>query len=179
MRILITGPTGSGKTTQATLLASHLSLCFLGVGRILRQVAKKDTKVARAISKAFEKGVLADDRVVAGVVRDRLKAKGCKGFVIDGFPRSLGQLKFLDPKYDLVFFLKVSDEVAIKRLLGRGRKDDKLQLVEKRLKIYHQITEPAVDYYRQQGVVHEVDGSKDLAEVQRGIREIADEHSAS
>ena len=97
MRVLITGSQGSGKTTQAELLAKHLGIPMIGMGDILREKVKEKTKEGKEINVSLESGQMVDDNIVADVVRARIKSKDCEnGFIIDGYPRSLDQLRLFD-----------------------------------------------------------------------------------
>lgn len=173
MRVLVSGPTGSGKTTQAALLSNYLNISFIGVGRMLRQEAAKGTKLGSKIQKSFDKGVLVNDEIVAKVVRRRVSKSDCKkGFIMDGFPRSLLQLKHFDPKYSCVFYLDVSDKEAKKRLLLRGREDDIPDLIKKRLQIYHRLTEPVLRFYEKEGILHRIKADEGIEKIHLTIKEI-------
>lgn len=166
MRILITGPQGSGKTTQANAVAEKLGLCFVKTGEILRQLAEVDDLRGRKIKQALLVGDMVDDKIVADVVKNNLAEPICQtGFVADGFPRTLAQLENFDPKYQKVFYLNISDTLAIERLLARGRADDTLPLIKQRLLTYHVLTEPLIDHYRRLGVLVDIDASRSLSEV--------------
>lgn len=172
MRILVSGPTGSGKTTQATLLSKYLRLPFIGVGRMLRDEAEKGTNNGLKVQIAMKKGTLVDDAVVARVVKKRVGLPDCQdGFIMDGFPRSLSQLKHFDPNYDHVFSLDISDKEAAKRLLKRGREDDTPALIKKRLEIYHRFTEPVLSWYMKKGILDKVNGEMRIEKVHQTIKE--------
>lgn len=172
MKIMITGAQGSGKTTQAKLLAEKLGVCFIGTGGLLREFAQGSSPESKSVAESLKKGELADDQIVARVVRNKIDSFECqKGFVTDGFPRSLDQLKFFNPDFDKVFYLKISDEEAKKRLLLRGRADDKLEVIEERLGWYHEQVEPLLKYYQDQGRLVVIDGERSIDEIRKSIEE--------
>lgn len=170
MNIVVMGPVGSGKSTQAELLAEEEGVPLLKVGDLLFFKSKEDTPLGKTIKKNMEAGEIVEDEVTNQIVKEHLKNKSYKnGFVLDGFPRTLKQAEMLKVLIDNVFYLAVSDEENTRRLLARGRKDDTPNLVAKRLAIYHQETEPVLDYYRQQGILEEVDGEKSIEEIHQDI----------
>lgn len=172
MKILITGPQGSGKTTQAQLLADKLGLSFASAGALLREEAEKDTIEGRSLKEDMEAGKLVDDSLAAKILRGQLgKPQYQKGFVLDGYPREFAQLKHFDPEFNIVFYLDVPDEVVKKRLVARGREDDTPEIIEERLAIYHRLTEPVLDYYKDQNKLIKVDGTKSIKEVAGEIAE--------
>lgn len=157
------GPPGSGKSTQAELLADQLGVPHLQTGDLLYFLSQEDTHRGREIKKLMEAGDLVDDQLVLEAVEEHLKGEAYKkGFVLDGTPRSLWQAEHLKVRFDKVFYLDVSDEENIKRLVKRGRKDDTPEVIKKRLKAYHQDTEPMLSYYRKIGILEEVDGERPI-----------------
>lgn len=162
MNLIVLGPVGSGKTTQAERLASEFGLLFLNVGDLLHFVSKEDTPLGLKIKKVMDKGGLVDDEIVLQLIEEHLRGKEQKGVVIDGFPRSITQAKNFKFPIDRVIYLVVSDEVNKERLLKRGRKDDTPELIEERLKIYHRETEPILGFYRKKGLLLEIDGERPI-----------------
>lgn len=160
MNILVMGPQGSGKSTQAELLAQKLNLPHIETGNVYRELAKTDP----AIREVLEKGGLIDDKTTFEVV-DRHLAEIKDGFVLDGFPRTLTQAQRELFPVDKVIYIGLSDEEAMKRLLARGREDDKLETIKARLKLFHERTQPILSYYRNQGKLLEIDGAKSVEEV--------------
>ncbi len=170
--ILITGPQGSGKTTQAKLLARSLNLPVITTGDAMRQLAKKNTPDGRKVRKLLDLGQMVPDEIVEDYVRRQvLKKDYQRGFVMDGYPRTVSQLKFFDPGFDKVFYLDISDELAVQRLLQRGREDDTATLIKERLKLYHQRTKLLLSLYSKQGILSRVDGLGSISEVSDKIRE--------
>ena len=169
MKILITGPQGSGKTTQAKLLAEFLKVPFIGIGDELREKVKSGDEEGLKIKEALSKGVLADDEIVAQIAKE--KVDHLDGFVIDGYPKSVHQEALFDPKFDWVFYLEIPDFEVVQRLLRRGRVDDNPELIKERLETYHQVTEPMLENYRQKGILKVVNGEKSIEEVAGEIRQ--------
>ena len=152
MKITILGPQGSGKTTQAHLLAEQLHLPVVDIGEFIRN---SFTQVTTENTQAFEmmkKGELVPNDYAANLLKERLSHPDCKnGFILDGYPRTLSQLEIYDPKTDKVIFISVSDEEATKRLKQRGRMDDTDEAIARRLNWYHSKTSKVLEYYKQEG----------------------------
>lgn len=172
MRISITGPQGSGKTTQANLLAKFLKLPVIMTGDAMREIAKMDTIEGRSAKKSLAHGQLVADEIVVDYIKKKIQGKTYQmGFVMDGYPRSSSQLSFFDPHFDQVFYLGISDDTAMRRLLKRGREDDIAPLIKERLRLYHRLTKPLLRLYEKQGILSRVDGTGGVKEVQERIRE--------
>lgn len=173
MKILLSGPAGSGKTTQAEILSKELGINFINTGDLLREIAEKNTEEGRVINKALDSGQFADNKLVAKIVKDKLsEQKYSNGFITDGYPRNLDQLNYFDPGYDKVIYLDVPDLIVYERLLKRGREDDTPEVIEKRLKLYHQRTTEVLDYYQQLGKLVKVDARGSVTEVSQKVRKI-------
>lgn len=170
-RILLIGPQGSGKSTQAELLAKYLNLPKISTGDIFRSLAQQDSPEAQVIKQILSSGNLIDDKTTARLVEQRLKDSDAKnGFILDGYPRNIQQKDLFDPQFDKVIYLKVLDEEVIRRLMVRGRADDMPDVIKTRLNLYYQQTQPLLDYYRNQGILTEVDGIGNVTEIQNEIR---------
>lgn len=170
MNIIFMGPQGSGKTTQAEILADKLKLPFIGTGDIYRQVAGLDTELGKRVKAILDKGDLVDDETTFKVVDSHL-SEIKSGFILDGFPRTLAQAQRELFPVDKVIYIKLTDDTAVKRLAARGRSDDTPEVIGERLRLYHEETEPILDYYRKQGKLLEVDGSGTIEEVEKLIWE--------
>lgn len=167
---MITGPQGSGKTTQVNNIADKLGLCRVKVGELLRQLAQIDDKLGQKIHADIKEGRLTDNRIVAQVLTQELSLPKCaNGYVVDGYPRSIEQLKEFDPGYDLVIYLDISLEEANKRLLNRGREDDTPEAIKRRFEWFEKETEKLVDYYHSQGNLIRVDGNQPIEKVSEEI----------
>lgn len=172
MNILVAGPQGSGKTTQAKILADKIGACFIGTGDLLREFANGESNDARHIKERMGKGELVDNLVVAGLVKDKLARPECQsGVVTDGYPRNFSQHETYDPGFDKVIYLDISDEEAMKRLLARGREDDTPEAIRERLELYHEETKPLLEAYQDSGKLVRVDGARPVEEIASDIEE--------
>lgn len=175
MKISITGLHGSGKSTQARLLAGYLNVPLVDVGEMLRTLSDQDNEEGKKVKYALDQGLMVDDEVVAKLASERAKERDCQnGFVMDGYPLTLHQMKLFDPYFDKVFYLDMTEDVAEERLLGRARKDDTPDLIKKRLELYYKLTEPIIDHYSTLGLVEKIDGLGSIEEVNSRIRERVD-----
>jgi len=158
MKVLILGPPGSGKGTEAALLASTFHLKHVSVGELLRKEAKKNKDIRDVI----ERGDLLSDKESFAVVKKYLPEDD---FILDGFPRTFSQIKLFDTfmKVDFVLYLDTDDDEVVRRLLLRGRKDDTEEVVRHRLWIYHQETKKILSFYKKK--VLRVDGNAFIPEV--------------
>jgi adenylate kinase len=171
MRLLLLGPQGSGKSTQAKLLAEKYNLCFISIGELVRAKALEDSSEGRRVKEIMERGDLVDDVTVANLFKEKLE-NGCEnGFVTDSYPRRISQVETYDPEIEKVIYLEIPDSEVLKRLLSRGRIDDTKEAIGKRLGIYHSETKPLLDYYRDMGRLAEVDGVGDIEEVFKRLEE--------
>lgn len=170
MKIIFLGPQGSGKSTQAKILAQKLGLTEIEMGQMLRDRAKDTDEEAIKIRTSIEKGELVEDTITTGIVKNRLAKDDCvNGFVLDGYPRNEAQLKGLDYLPDVVFFVSVSDAEGIKRLMQRARHDDTPEFLAKRFEWYHQKSEPLLQHFREKGILIEVDGERAIEEIAKDI----------
>lgn len=171
MKILLIGAQGSGKSTQAKLLAQYLKIPFISTGAIFRKLTQKETGFGQIIKGILEQGKLVDDQTTSSIARERLQEDDCeRGFVMDGYPRNLEQLKQFDPSFDKVFYLNVPEEVILDRLLKRGRMDDTEQSIRHRLDLYYLQTQPLLDYFKEKDILVEIDGNRDITIIQNEIR---------
>ena len=159
MRLIILGPPGSGKGTQAKLIAEKYHLRNISVGNVLRREVKKKTKLGLKIKPYIERGDLAPDSLVYNIIKKYLE-KG--NFILDGFPRHMTQVKLLKEKINAVLFLDCKKEIILKRLIKRKRnkhrKDDEKETVEYRWLIHKNKSLPVINYYKRKGLLIRVDG---------------------
>lgn len=173
MNVIILGPVGSGKTTQARFLAGFLGVPLLNAGDLLFFASQEDSDEARNIKAAMEKGDLVDSNVMHKLLQDHLsQPEHENGTLLDGHPRTLGEAEELDKiwQVDKIVYINISDEEAVKRLTARGRADDTPEVIKKRLEIYHQETEPALEHYRQKGLLEEINGERTIEEISADIQ---------
>ena len=185
MNILLLGPQGSGKGTQAKRIAHDYDLAHISTGDMLRAAAEAGTELGRIAKPIMDAGKLVSDELIVGIIRERLADEDTQeGFVLDGFPRNIAQADALDAMLreiarplDVVFELHLSDPICLERMAARaeleGRADDTPEAMKKRLEVYHSETEPLVEHYRARAslvVIHAertVDGV--FAEIQTTI----------
>jgi adenylate kinase len=175
MRLLIVGPQGAGKGTQATLLAENLAVPHVSTGDIFRLNVGHGTELGKAAKVYMDKGELVPDEITSAMVAARLADEDmAQGWLLDGFPRNLAQAKWLDELLverqsglAAVLLINAPDEVLIERALARGRADDTLEALSRRLAIYHNETFPLLEFYGD--LVLEVDGVGEVHEVQTRI----------
>jgi adenylate kinase len=181
MRIVLLGPPGSGKGTQATRLAQRLGIPQLSTGDMLRAAASAATSIGKKAKGMMERGELVSHELVVAVVVERISRPDArKGFVLDGFPRTVAQAAALDD-IDCVLELKVDEEVLLGRILNRAREaqvnghsvraDDTEEALKVRLQEYRRQTEPLTDYYRSKGILKCVDGLQSVDRVATSVTE--------
>ncbi len=172
MKTIFLGSQGSGKSTQAKLLAEKLNLPYIEMGQVFRDRARDQDDLATNIRKALASGNLVDDEVAIATLKDELaKPQFQNGYILDGYPRNSAQLTALTADIDKVFYIKVADEEAIKRLSLRKREDDTRQALQKRLEIYHDQTEPLLEVFKQKGNLQSIDGERPIEEIHKEILE--------
>lgn len=169
MRIIIFGPPGAGKGTQAKLISEEYNIPHLSTGDIFRSAIKNETTLGKEVKSILDSGDLVPDEKVVGLVEEELQdGKYDNGYILDGFPRTVHQAKAYDSILDrnnesLTAFLQlqVPEKELVDRILsrGEGRSDDTEEGVKKRLQVYKEETEPVLDYYRKKDAVKEVDGT--------------------
>jgi adenylate kinase len=180
VRILILGPQGSGKGTQAKRIAETYGAPHVATGDILRAAVANGSELGHLVRPILERGDLVPDDLMVGLIRERLAEEDA--FVLDGFPRTVAQAEALDAMLDeigkpldAVILLRVSDEVATDRLEARaraeGRADDSPEAIRNRLRLYHELTEQVVDRYQLAGIEVIVDGEQTMDEVFADIQD--------
>ncbi len=183
-RLLLLGPPGAGKGTQATRLVERLGIPQIATGNMLRDAVDAKTEVGLQAQAVMARGDLVSDDIVIRVAEQRLAAPDARrrGFILDGFPRTAGQARALDAMLGRIgtplercIALSVDEEEIVRRLLKRsaieGRSDDNEETIRKRLKIYYAQTEPLIAHYSAQGIVRAVDGSASADEVAKRVAE--------
>ncbi len=173
MKIILIGIQGAGKSTQGNLLSEKLKIPYLSTGHIFRNLSKEHTSLGRYIKEVMNAGYLIPDAKTISIVNEYLsRPEYDKGYILDGFPRTLVQVKAFKNRIDKVIYLKVTDKEALWRLSYRNgdvRNDETLVAIRKRIELFHKLTEPVLNYYRKKGMLVEVDGEKKVEEVYREI----------
>ena len=214
MKIIMLGAPGAGKGTQAKKIAAKYGIPHISTGDIFRANIKEGTELGKKAKTYMDQGLLVPDELVVDLVVDRLQQDDCKkGYVLDGFPRTIPQAESLDAalakvgdKMEYAIDVNVPDENIVNRMgggracVGCGatyhivynptkvegicdacgeklilRDDDKPETVQKRLGVYHEQTQPLIDYYTKAGILKEVDGTVDMEEVFQNIVQILGE----
>lgn len=182
-RLLIVGPPGAGKGTQAVRVAEELSIPAISTGDIFRANVSGQTELGVLAKSYMDKGEYVPDSVTNDMVRSRLaEADAQDGFLLDGYPRTLDQVEALDgmleelgTSLDAVLLLVVETEEVVGRLVERGkaqgRSDDTEETIRRRLEVYAEQTAPLIDVYEQRGLVRRVDGMASIDEVTAALRE--------
>jgi len=209
LNLILVGPPGAGKGTQAERLVEDFDLPYYATGDILRSAVKEGTDLGKKAKEYMDRGDLVPDDVICGVIMERIDSDEARdGFLLDGFPRTVGQADVLERamnklgrRLTAALLLDVSDEEVIRRLSGRRmcvknghlyhvefdppkregvcdqdgsrliqRDDDKPETIQRRLDVYHEQTQPLVDYYDERGVLRRFDGSRPPGEVHDHIR---------
>lgn len=166
MNIVILGPQGCGKSTQAKLLSQRVNIPHISTGDIFRKLEHLNSELGMRVKHQLEQGLLVSDEDTFAVLGQELTKKAYQsGVIIDGFPRNLYQVQHSPIKFDQAIYLKVSDKTSEERLLKRRREDDTPELIQERLAVFHQETEPVLDYYRQQGALIEINGEPSEAAI--------------
>ena len=154
-------PPGGGKGTQGSRLAETLGVAHISSGDVLRAEVAAGTPLGAEVRAHLEAGRLAPDELVTRALLPALA--GRDGYVLDGYPRTLAQADGLD--FDAVVHLRVPDAVVERRLLARGRTDDRPEVIAQRLRQYGEDTQPLIDFYRERGVLLSVDGTRPMDEI--------------
>jgi adenylate kinase len=182
MQLILFGPPGAGKGTQAVAISEEFFVPHIATGDILRENVTNRTQLGTQAKRYMDQGDLVPDEVVIAMVEERIRrADAAVGFLLDGFPRTVAQAKALDDALsadgraiDAVVRLLVDDDELVARLLRRadeqGRSDDTRDVIERRLAVYREETEPLVELYRERSLLRDVDGKGDIAEVRGRVR---------
>jgi adenylate kinase len=177
VNLLVLGPQGSGKGTQAARISADHGIPHVSTGEMFRAAIAGGTELGRQVEPILASGDLVPDELTVALIRDRLsRADAADGFVLDGFPRNLAQAEELDEmlaeigrSLDAVLFFDIPDEVALERIASRaaeeGRHDDQADAIARRLAIYHDHTEPVVERYRATGKLVPLHAARSIGEV--------------
>ncbi|MDH3902981.1 MAG: adenylate kinase [Xanthomonadales bacterium] len=191
MRIVLLGPPGSGKGTQATLLVKQLGIPHISTGALLRDAAKRGTELGLQAKALSDKGELVPDDVIAGMLEERLGNDDVRnGFILDGYPRNLAQaesltilLERLDQPVDEAILVDIEPHHILRRIAKRaqeeGRSDDTEETVRNRLRVYANQTAPVADYYAERGLLTKVLGDGSIEEIFQRILSILNLGEAS
>lgn len=183
MNLLVLGPQGSGKGTQAKRIAADYGVPHVSTGDIFRAAVAEGSELGRRVEPILAAGELVPDELTVELIEARLAEEDAgRGFVLDGFPRTLAQAEALDRMLagigralDAVLFFDLDDETARERLLGRaldeGREDDTPEVIDRRLAVYHEQTEPVVEHYRATGRLVPLHAERTIEEVYAEIGE--------
>ncbi len=205
MNIVLLGPPGVGKGTQAQILAKKLGLKWISTGDILRKEVAEGTELGKKAEKYMKEGKLVPDDIIIEIIKKHLSSSGV---IFDGFPRNLSQAKALEKIMDVdkVIFLNCPEEVVIFRLTNRRicvkcnrvynlisnppkndevcdvcgsklvqREDDKPEVIRKRFRVYNEETKPLLSYYREKGILYEIDASGEVSEITKSILGVLNE----
>ena len=187
MRLILLGPPGAGKGTQAVRLEEKYGCIQLSTGEMLREAVATGSEIGLLAKDVMARGELVPDEVVVRIISDRIGQPDCvNGFILDGFPRNVAQAEALDRmlddkglQLDGVVEIAVDDGILISRIekrasetIGGPRADDNEESLKKRLKIYHEQTAPLIEYYKNKGVLKSIDGMADIDDVSKQIEEV-------
>ena len=184
MRLILLGPPGAGKGTQAKILVEAYGIPQLSTGDILRAAIADKTPLGLEAKAIMDRGDLVSDVIVNGIVSERIDAEDCKpGFILDGFPRTIAQAEALDQmliekgvKLDAVIEIKADADELVRRVIQRGkesggaRADDNEEVLRKRLDVYQEQTAPLVAFYAEKGLLRPVDGMEPVDAVTAAIK---------
>lgn len=191
MNIILLGPPGAGKGTQASFLVDERDMIQLSTGDMLREAKNSGSAMGKKVAAIMDAGELVTDEIVIGLIREKLEGDKKGGFIFDGFPRTLAQADalaaLLDEKgetLDAVIELQVNDDILVERIVGRARDavsaggtaraDDNEESLKVRLMAYYKQTSPLIGYYHAKGNLKSVDGLGEIAEVQAAIAGLLD-----
>ncbi|MEL7127430.1 MAG: adenylate kinase [Pseudomonadota bacterium] len=191
MNIILLGPPGAGKGTQARFLVEERGMVQLSTGDMLRAAKESGTEMGQIVADVMARGALVTDDIVIGLIREQLETVNAAGFVFDGFPRTLAQADALagllaefDQNLDAVIELEVDDEVLVTRIVGRAaeaaaagqpvRADDNAESLKVRLMEYYKKTSPLIGYYYAKGQLTKIDGLGDIDTVKASIAGVLD-----
>jgi adenylate kinase len=165
MKLILIGIQGAGKSTQGNMISEALGIPYLSSGHVFREMQKDKGKLGRFLKEILNSGALVPDDTTLEIISTYLnKPEYQKGFILDGFPRTVPQAKAFNGSADKVIFIDVSDKEALWRISGRmsDREDETLQAIRKRIELFHEKTQPVIEYYQSQGKLIQVNGEQDV-----------------
>jgi adenylate kinase len=191
MNIILLGPPGAGKGTQAGFLVNERDMIQLSTGDMLREAKTSGTEMGKRVAEVMDRGDLVTDEIVIGLIREKLQGDKKGGFIFDGFPRTLAQADALEEllaecgePLDAAIELQVNDDVLVDRIVGRAaeaaaagkpvRADDNEESLKVRLMAYYKQTSPLIGYYHAKGILKGVDGLGEMAAVKADIAQVLD-----
>lgn len=173
MKIVLIGIPGAGKSTQGNLLSRQLKIPYLSTGHIFREIAKEKTKLGHYVKLVMHSGMLIPDEKTIEIVNSYITRPIYKrGYIIDGFPRTVKQAEQFTNNVDKVVYLDIPDKEALWRLAYRNdssRDDDTIDAIRKRIEVFHRHTDPVINYYEKEGKLSVIDGSQSIKEVNEEI----------
>jgi len=191
MNIILLGPPGAGKGTQAGFLVNERDMIQLSTGDMLREAKTSGTEMGKRVAEVMDRGDLVTDEIVIGLIREKLQGDKKGGFIFDGFPRTLAQADALEEllaecgePLDAAIELQVNDDVLVDRIVGRAaeaaaagqpvRADDNEDSLKVRLMAYYKQTSPLIGYYHAKGILKGIDGLGEMAAVKADIAQVLD-----
>ena len=176
MRAVLLGPPGAGKGTQAEFILERYGVPHISTGDLLRTAVAEQSELGKQAKGFMDRGELVPDDLVIGLIRQRLKGDAADGFLLDGFPRNVAQGETLEglleetgAALEHVVSLEVPVEELLKRMLGRGRSDDNETTIRSRLAVYNEETAPLCAFYRERGLLREIDGIGTPEEISKRV----------